>query len=75
MSCICWFCHLPGSYLLKCSGCKKARYCGETCYREDWERHREWCRKKGEKREQRREKRGKNEVEDQMESEEKDEVD
>ena len=47
---ICWTCHLPGNSLLKCSGCKKARYCGETCYREDWERHREWCGKKGQRR-------------------------
>ena len=51
---ICWTCHLPGSSLLKCSGCKKARYCGETCYREDWGRHREWCGKRRERREQRR---------------------
>ena len=47
---VCWNCHLPGRSLLKCSGCKKARYCGDACYREDWERHREWCGRKGQRR-------------------------
>ena len=53
---ICWTCGNPGGSLLRCSGCRKARYCGEACYREDWGRHREWCGKRRERREKRRRK-------------------
>eukprot|EP00092_Neocalanus_flemingeri_P004222 GFUD01004542.1.p1 GENE.GFUD01004542.1~~GFUD01004542.1.p1 ORF type:complete len:360 (-),score=88.50 GFUD01004542.1:151-1080(-) len=70
---ICWTCHLLGSSLLKCSGCKRARYCGETCYREDWERHKEWCWRKREQRENK--KRTGWSIARQMEVGEKDEVD
>jgi hypothetical protein len=41
----CWSCNKPGKSLLKCSVCRKARYCGEPCQWEDWGRHREWCRR------------------------------
>ena len=44
----CWSCNKPGQSLLKCSVCRKARYCGEPCQGEDWGRHREWCRRRGE---------------------------
>ena len=46
----CWNCGYQSDFLLKCSGCKKARYCGETCYEEGWGKHQEWCNKKVEKR-------------------------
>jgi len=52
---VCWGCGLSKDVLLKCSGCKKARYCGESCYIEDWHRHGEWCKKKQEKRRMRKE--------------------
>ena len=52
----CWSCDKPGRSLLKCSACRKARYCGEACQWEDWGRQREWCRRRGQMRE-RREKR------------------
>ena len=39
---ICWVCGEDSC--LRCSGCKKALYCGEACYRSDWEKHGEWCK-------------------------------
>ena len=51
---ICWTCGITASSLLKCSGCRKARYCGESCQREDWGRHKDWCGKRKEVREKRR---------------------
>jgi len=48
----CWMCAKPGKGMLKCSVCRKARYCGETCQWEDWGRHKKMCRVEGEKREE-----------------------
>ena len=54
---ICWNCHASeaehGVRLLKCESCKKARYCGTVCQEEDWDRHREFCLRKQERRKQR----------------------
>ena len=39
---ICWSCHAregKGVKLIKCSGCKKAMFCGQRCKDADWERH------------------------------------
>jgi hypothetical protein len=49
---ICWNCLISSSStkLLRCAGCRKARYCGEDCQREDRKRHMEWCKKKEKKR-------------------------
>ena len=44
---MCWHCLEFEKPQKKCSGCRKARYCGEECQREDWGRHGEWCKKKG----------------------------
>lgn len=49
----CWMCKKPGKGMLKCSVCRKARYCGETCQWEDWGRHRKFCKIEGMKREER----------------------
>ena len=49
----CWSCDKHGRSLLKCSACRKARYCGEACQGEDWERHMEWCRRRVQARERR----------------------
>ena len=46
---MCWNCH-GWENLLKCSGCKKARYCGVVCQESDWERHGGYCRSRQEKR-------------------------
>ena len=45
---ICWNCLISSSstQLLRCAGCRKARYCGEECQGKDMERHVEWCKKK-----------------------------
>ena len=43
---ICWNCHREASaevILLKCGGCKKARYCDQECQGQDWDRHQEHC--------------------------------
>jgi len=29
--------------MLRCSGCKVTRYCGKTCQRADWSRHKPFC--------------------------------
>ena len=39
---ICWNCHAQGT-LLKCSGCMKALYCGQSCQEADWARHGGYC--------------------------------
>ena len=42
----CWNCHAFESEeleLLKCGGCKKARYCDQECQEQDWDRHQEHC--------------------------------
>ena len=46
---MCWNCH-GWENLLKCSGCKKARYCGVECQEADWERHGGYCQSRQEKR-------------------------
>ena len=46
---MCWNCH-GWENLLKCSGCKKARYCGVMCQEADWERHGGYCQSRQEKR-------------------------
>ena len=51
----CWLCGAT-STLLKCSGCRKARYCGKACQEKDWWRHGDWCNRKKEKREKRKSK-------------------
>ena len=54
---ICWSCHIrdgKGVKLTKCSGCKKAMYCGQRCKDADWERHGGYCEAKQEKRRRRR---------------------
>ena len=43
---LCWNCHANESNdvkLLKCGGCKKARYCDQECQAQDWSRHQEHC--------------------------------
>ena len=43
---LCWNCHANESddvKLLKCGGCKKARYCDQECQAQDWSRHQEHC--------------------------------
>ena len=44
---MCWNCHAKesdGVILLKCGGCKKARYCDQVCQTMDWgDRHLEQC--------------------------------
>lgn len=34
----CLLCHKQGAYF-KCSACKTAFYCSNSCYRKDWARH------------------------------------
>ena len=54
----CWNCgastDCEGVSLLKCQGCKRARYCDVTCQTEDWEQHREYCQEVQDRREARR---------------------
>ena len=38
---VCWKCSSSAKSL--CTGCRKARYCGERCQEEDWEKHKEYC--------------------------------
>ena len=53
-SMICWSCHSadggPGG-LLRCRGCKRARYCDPECQAADWERHQAYCVQKQAQRE------------------------
>ena len=45
----CWNCFSElcvSKKLYRCAGCRKGWYCGEDCQLEDWERHKEWCKKK-----------------------------
>ena len=48
----CWGCFSKPSQkkLFMCAGCMKARYCGNECHSNDWERHMNWCQKKEAKR-------------------------
>ena len=54
---VCWSCQINGETegvtLLKCQGCRRARYCDVECQAEDWEYHREYCRAVQESRAQR----------------------
>jgi len=45
---VCWMCSRSAKSL--CTGCRKARYCGEKCQGEDWEMHKEYCHVKMNKR-------------------------
>jgi len=49
---ICWNCSRPADAtpLLKCKGCRKARYCHDKCQAEDWEVHADYCERKMKKR-------------------------
>jgi hypothetical protein len=31
--------------LSSCAGCKKVRYCGKKCQKDDWKEHKEDCKK------------------------------
>ena len=50
---LCWSCHAPSSTvrLLRCRGCRRARYCDAQCHAADWERHQGYCVDKQQKRE------------------------
>ena len=72
---ICWTCGIPACSLLKCSGCRKARYCGETCQMEHWGRYKDWCGERKERREKRRRKEMSKESQTQIHGSEMDEVD
>jgi len=37
----CWQCDNYGKF--KCSGCRKARFCGEECQLEHWDGHKKYC--------------------------------
>ena len=54
---VCWSCQrnaeTDGVTLLKCYGCRRARYCDVECQSEDWEYHREYCQDVQERRAQR----------------------
>lgn len=41
----CAGCERYSENLKKCSRCKRTPYCSKACIKEDWERHREFCRK------------------------------
>ena len=54
---ICWNCHASpaaGAKLLKCQGCRRARYCSAPCHAADWERHGGYCAARQRKRRERR---------------------
>jgi len=40
----CAFCHTPGYYLKRCTGCKTTYYCSASCQEKDWPKHQstEW---------------------------------
>ena len=54
---VCWTCQrnaeTDGVMLLKCQGCRRARYCDVECQSEDWEYHREYCHSVQQRRAQR----------------------
>ena len=54
---VCWSCQknaeTDGVTLLKCHGCRRARYCDVECQSEDWEYHWEYCQAVQERRAQR----------------------
>merc|ERR1711874_742302 len=58
---LCWKCSKERAEvkLLKCSGCKTARYCGDKCRDNDWADHGSWCERKQRRREEKREQKGK----------------
>ena len=56
---LCWHCLEEEKPQLKCGGCRKARYCGEECQKEDWGRHGDWCRRRGLRKKKQRMERGK----------------
>ena len=41
---VCNFCKSISKGLLKCSKCKKVRYCGEECQKNDWTTHQNNCK-------------------------------
>jgi len=45
---VCWMCSRSAKSL--CTGCRKARYCGEKCQGDDWDMHKEYCHAKMNKR-------------------------
>jgi hypothetical protein len=46
----CLNCGYQSKFLLRCAGCRRARYCGVTCQEDGWGKHQELCTKKMEKR-------------------------
>ena len=40
----CAGCMVEGEGFKQCSGCYKARYCGASCQKENWKKHRDECR-------------------------------
>merc|ERR1719186_713456 len=42
---LCWSCSATQVKLYKCSGCRKARYCGKQCIASDWKEHMGYCLK------------------------------
>ena len=50
----CWLCGVTTRKLEKsvCAGCLKARYCSLQCQGADWDRHRDFCMKKKQKRQE-----------------------
>ena len=49
---VCWNCSKTKTevQLYKCTGCKKARYCGKECIERDWPVHKNYCLKRQKKR-------------------------
>ncbi|KAE8991519.1 hypothetical protein PR003_g21900 [Phytophthora rubi] len=39
----CGWCFSPQNSLLRCAGCRKARYCSRACRQRDWPQHRREC--------------------------------
>ena len=40
----CAFCHSKSGTLKRYLGCKKVLYCGKTCQKEHWKKHKTECR-------------------------------
>ena len=40
----CAFCHSKSGTLKRCLGCKNVLYCGKTCQKEHWKKHKTECR-------------------------------